>query len=66
MPKLKLKTHSGAKKRFRVSKNGKVKYAATDRGHLMTDKSKDRKRKLRKGGYLTGKQAENIKRLIHN
>jgi large subunit ribosomal protein L35 len=62
----KLKSHSGAKKRFRVNKNGKVKYAATDRGHFMTEKSKDRKRKLRKGGYLTGKQAENIKRLIHN
>lgn len=66
MPKLKLKSHSGAKKRFRVNKNGKVKYAATDRGHFMTEKSKDRKRKLRKGGYLTGKQAENIRKLIHN
>lgn len=62
----KLKSHSGAKKRFRVSKNGKVKYAATDRGHLMTDKSKDRKRKLRKGGYLSGKQAKNISRLLNN
>ena len=62
----KIKTHSGAKKRFRVNKNGKVKYAATDRGHFMTEKSKDRKRKLRKGGYLSGKQAKNISRLLNN
>ena len=62
----KSKSHSGAKKRFRVNKNGKVKYASTDRGHFMTEKSKDRKRKLRKGGYLSGKQAKNISRLLNN
>lgn len=62
----KLKSHSGAKKRFRVNKNGKVKFAATDRGHFMTEKSKDRKRKLRKGGYLSGKQAKTIKKMIQS
>ena len=62
----KMKSHSGAKKRFKVTANGKVKYASTDRGHLMTDKSQDRKRKLKKGGYLQGKHAQNIKRLINN
>ena len=46
--------------------NKKVKYASTDRGHFLTEKSKDRKRKLRKGGYLTGKQADTIRRLINN
>ena len=60
----KLKSHSGAKKRFRINKNGKVKFAATDRGHFMTEKSKDRKRKLSKGGYLSGKQAKTIKKMI--
>ena len=62
----KLKSHSGAKKRFRKTGTGKIKYASTDRGHFMTEKSQDRKRKLRKGGYLSGKQAENIRRLINN
>ena len=62
----KLKSHSGAKKRFRVNKNGKVKFASTDRGHFMTEKSQNRKRKLRKGGYLTGAQADTIRRLINN
>ena len=29
--KIKIKTHSGAKKRFNISKNGKVKYQKTNR-----------------------------------
>lgn len=60
----KLKSHSGAKKRFKVNSNGKVKYASTNRGHFMTEKSQDRKRKLRKGGFLSGEQASTIKKLI--
>lgn len=60
----KLKSHSGAKKRFRVNANGKVKYASTHRGHFMTEKNQDRKRKLRKGGYLSGKQAKIIKQIV--
>jgi len=60
----KLKSHSGAKKRFRVNAKGKVKYASTHRGHFMTEKSQNRKRKLRKGGYLSGKQAKIIKKII--
>ena len=66
MSKTKQKTHSGAKKRFRKTGTGKIKYASTDRGHFMTEKSSDRKRKLRRGGYLSGKQAKNISRLLNN
>lgn len=60
----KQKTHSGAKKRFRVTKTGKVMFAKTDRGHFLTEKSQSRKRKLRRGGVLAKTQAKNIKRLI--
>ncbi len=60
----KLKSHSGAKKRFKVNSNGKVKMNKTDRGHFLTEKSPKRKRKLRKGAYLTGKQAKNVRKLI--
>ena len=62
----KMKSHSGAKKRFKINAKGKVKFARTHRGHFMTEKSQDRKRKLRKGGYLSGKQAKTIKQLIQN
>lgn len=61
----KQKSHSGAKKRFRVSKSGNVKFAKPNRGHFLTEKSQDRKRKLRKGAYLTGKQAKTIKKMVN-
>ena len=61
----KIKSHSGAKKRFKVSGTGKVKFAKANRGHFLTEKSTTHKRKLRKGAYLSGKQAKNIKRLIN-
>ena len=42
--KIKIKTHSGAKKRFNISKNGKVKYQKTNRRHRLTQKATKRKR----------------------
>lgn len=61
----KIKSHSGAKKRFKVTGSGKVKFAKANRGHFLTEKSNARKRKLRKGAYLSGKQEKNIKKLIN-
>ena len=60
----KQKTHSGAKKRFRVTANGKVKFARPGKGHFLTTKNTARKRKLRKGSYIAGKNADNIKTLL--
>ena len=51
MPKLKTKTHSGAKKRFKVTKNGHVKRAHAFTSHILTKKSTKRKRGLRMGAY---------------
>jgi large subunit ribosomal protein L35 len=48
----KVKTHSGAKKRFVKLKSGKVKAARPFRRHLLTKKSAKRKRALREGLYL--------------
>lgn len=61
----KMKSHSGAKKRFKVTASGKVKYAKGGRGHFLTEKSSNRKRKLRKGAFVQGKHAKNIKRMIN-
>lgn len=44
----KMKTHSGAKKRFKLTKNGKVKRAHAYKSHILTKKSQKRKRNLRK------------------
>ena len=49
--KIKIKTHSGAKKRFNISKNGKVKYQKTNRRHRLTQKATKRKRINRAAGY---------------
>lgn len=64
MPKYKLKTHSGAKKRFSLTKNGKVKRAHANRSHILTKKSTKRKRGLRAGAYADVTNAPAIKKLI--
>ena len=43
----KLKTHSGAKKRFNLTKTGKVKRAHAYKSHILTKKSPKRKRNFR-------------------
>ena len=47
----KLKTHTGAKKRFKLTKNGKVKRAHAYKSHLLNGhgKTAKSKRRLRKG-----------------
>jgi large subunit ribosomal protein L35 len=62
----KMKTNSGAKKRFRRSggKNGLIKRAKAYRRHLMTGKSNKRKRNLRSGGYLSKCDVQHLTTLI--
>ena len=51
----KLKNHSGAKKRFRFTAKGKVKYKKACARHLLSGMSSKRGRFLKKGAYLEGK-----------
>ena len=60
----KMKSHSGAKKRFKISKSGNVKFAKANRGHFLTEKSQKRKRHLRKGGYLAPANEATIKSMM--
>ena len=60
----KIKTHKGSAKRFRVTKNGKVKRGKAYRSHILNKKSTKRKRKLRKGGYLATANAATIRSMI--
>jgi len=48
----KMKTHSGAKKRFSVTKTGKVKVRSAHKRHRMTSKSKRMKREGRTTSIL--------------
>jgi large subunit ribosomal protein L35 len=52
MPKIKIKTHKGAKKRFKVSANGKVSHKRCGSSHLNSHKSGKRIRRLRKKSFL--------------
>ena len=60
----KLKTHTGAKKRFNLTKNGKVKRAHAYKSHILNKKSTKRKRGLRQAAYADGTNVAAIKRLI--
>ena len=60
----KVKTHSGAKKRFNLTKNGKVKRAHAFRRHILNKKSTKRKRLLRKGAFADRTNAPIITVLI--
>lgn len=42
----KIKTHSGAKKRFKVSKTGKILRAKAYKSHILNKKTTKRKRNL--------------------
>ena len=60
----KVKTHKGAKKRFKVTANGKVVHASAGRRHLLTGKPSKRMRRLRKPAQVQGQEAKNIKKLL--
>jgi len=60
----KLKTHKGAAKRFKKTATGKVKRHHSHLRHILTSKSKKRKRKL--GGNVLVSEADTpkVKRMI--
>ena len=62
----KLKTHSGAKKRFKLSKNGKVIRAHANKSHLLNGHGKTRKTKrVLRGTTVADKtNVAQIKRLL--
>lgn len=67
MPKIKVKTRSAAKKRFKKvgGKNGvKIKRAKAFRRHLLTKKSRNTKRALRKTAYVGKSNFKSILQLL--
>ena len=60
----KQKTHSGTKKRFRVTGGGKVVYKKVGRAHLLRKKNAKRLRRLRELGVLGAAQAKNVKEML--
>ena len=60
----KLKTHSGAKKRFNLTKTGKVKRAHAFKSHILTKKDTKRCPRLRSGAIADVTNTATIKKMI--
>ena len=60
----KMKSNSGAKKRFKVTGTGKVVRRKAYASHLLTSKSRKRKRNLRKSTILDSANKRGISRML--
>lgn len=60
----KMRSHSGAKKRFRVTGSGKIKRGQQGKNHILTKKVRKTKRNLRQTAYVNSAEAATIKTLI--
>jgi large subunit ribosomal protein L35 len=60
----KLKTNSGAKKRFKLTKSGKVKRSNACKSHLLSGKTTKRKRHLRKASIEATAVANRVKKMM--
>ena len=60
----KMKTHSGAKKRFKVTGGGKDKARHANTSHILGKKSAKRKRRLGNEFVLADPQAKKAKRQL--
>ena len=60
----KMKTHSGAKKRFKLTGKGKVKARHAMTSHILGKKSAKRKRRLGRDVILTAHDEVRVKKLM--
>jgi large subunit ribosomal protein L35 len=62
--KLKLKSHRGARKRFKLTATGKIKRGHAMKRHILTKKATGRKRGLRKSTLVSDADAANVRRML--
>jgi large subunit ribosomal protein L35 len=60
----KMKTHSGAKKRFKLTGSGKVRGRHAFSSHILEKKSPKRKRALGKPAAISDDDAPRVKKLL--
>ncbi|HEY2854084.1 MAG TPA: 50S ribosomal protein L35 [Gemmatimonadaceae bacterium] len=62
---MKMKTHKGAKKRFKITGSGKIKRMRAFKSHILTKKDAKRKRRLRQASLVkTNGEIKHVKRLL--
>jgi large subunit ribosomal protein L35 len=61
----KMKSHKGARKRFKITGSGEVKRGHAFKSHILTKKTSKRKRRLRRSALIaTRGELKRIKRLL--
>lgn len=60
----KLKTHKGTAKRIKLTSTGKLTRRRAFGNHLLSKKSKSRKRVINTPSSVTGSMAKNVKRAL--
>jgi large subunit ribosomal protein L35 len=60
----KIRTNRSAHKRFRITGSGKVRRYKAFKSHILTKKSRKRKRNLRQSAVMDDTNAPSIRRLI--
>ncbi len=60
------KTHSGAKKRFKLTSKGKVKRGHAGAAHLKTRKNAKRNRRLKRSELVDKADRKKIKKLLNS
>jgi len=61
---MKLKTHKGAAKRFKVTATGKVKRRHAYARHILTKKAASRKRRLGQSVVLSDADAPSVRKML--
>ena len=61
----KMKSNSGALKRFKVKKNGSIKRGSAFRSHILTKKSQKRKVSLRGPQVVSAADSTRVKRMLN-
>jgi large subunit ribosomal protein L35 len=62
----KIKTNRAAAKRFKKTGTGKIVYSKSHANHILTSKSRKRKRSLRKSHIIANSDVKEIKLLLPN
>ncbi len=64
MARMKLKTHRGAAKRFKLTASGKVMSGHAGARHILTSKTRKRKRKLGRSSVIADADVRHVKAML--
>jgi len=60
----KMKSHSGAKKRFKITRTGKIRRRQAFLNHILEKKSPERKRRLGRMTTVSPADEKNVRKLL--